>query len=627
MSNKVTYTSQDHLITCQANAEKAFMAEFEKKNYTLDEPYVVKNPYLINPLCALVMFKTDKETTSTVTVCGKRYRREDLKHTFPAATTHILPVLGLYEDFSNTVFISLSDGSGKQLTIQTEKLPGDVCRCLNIMSSADYLQDDLMFLTPAGKNLPLAYDYKGDIRWMLTENTMFDIKRAANGNLLTGSSRFCHMPYNSTGLIELDMLGKIYKEYRLPGNYHHDHFEMEDGNILVLTQDFHRDTVEDMCVLIDRNSGDILKEWDYKTFLPQDVGGSGSQDAHDWFHNNAVWYDKATHTITLSGRHQDAIVNIDYDSGKLNWIIGDPEGWPREMVDKYFFTPVGDVENFDWQYEQHAAVVCPDGDIMVFDNGQYRAKNKEKYIKNHENFSRGVRYRIDTEKMKIEQVWQYGKERGQEFFSPYICNVEYYAEGHYMIHSGGIGFKDGMAADALGPFLDQDDPSVELRSVTVEEKDGVVLYEMETEGNFYRAEKLPLYHDGNNLTLGTGRLLGKLDVTPEFDTVPDAEPVDAQPDSWHNITIEEDEDRIVFHGKFEKGTLVMICLEGEEKSHHYFLNTAATWHLAMCSGAFLEDDDRDVKLNISKEGLNGKLAVKLIINDKKFDTGVTIFCP
>jgi len=625
MSNKITYISQDHLITQQATAEKQFIAEFAKKDYTIEAPYVVKNPYLINPLCALIMFKTSEEVSPTLTVCGKRYSREDLSHTFAAGTVHRLPVLGLYEDFANRVIISLPDGTTSSVTIQTATLPKAVCRCRNISASADYLQNNLMFLTPAGKNLPTAYDYKGDIRWMLTEGTMFDIKRAVNGNILTGSNRFCRMPYNATGLIELDMLGKIYKEYRLPGNYHHDHFEMEDGNLLILTQDFHTDTVEDMCVLVDRNTGDILRTWDYKKVLPQNVAGSGSQSDHDWFHNNAVWYDKPTNSLTLSGRHQDAIINLDYDTGKLNWIIGDPEGWPQEMVDKYFFAPVGDVNNFDWQYEQHACVVCPDGDIMVFDNGQFRAKSKENYLKNCENFSRGVRYRIDTEKMEIKQVWQYGKEHGQDFFSPYIGNVEYYADGHYLIHSGGIGFKNGIAADHLGAHMDKNDPTVELRSVTVEEKDGVVLYQLETEGNFYRAEKLPLYHDGDNVTFGPGQLLGKLDVTPEFDTVPDAEEANCLPDSWHAIKIEEDEDRIVFHGKFERGSLVMLCLEGDAKSHHYYINTAAVPYLAMCSGAFLEKDDRDIKLNISKEGLDGKLAIKIIINDKKYDTGVVIF--
>lgn len=626
MSNKVTYTAIDNLITRQNKAEKAFLENFEKKEYTLDEPYVVPNPYLINPLCALVMFKTSDAVAPTITVRGKRYAMEDLSHTFPAATTHRLPILGLYEDFVNTVVISLPDGSSNQITIPTGKLPPGVGRCQSISTSADYLQDNFIFLSPAHISLPAAYDYKGDIRWMLTEITLFDLKRARNGNILNGSSRFCRMPYYTAGLNEINLLGKIYKEYRLPGNYHHDHFEMEDGNLLILTQDFHRDTVEDMCVLVDRETGEILKSWDYTTFLPQDVGGSGSQDEHDWFHNNSVWYDKKTNSLTFSGRHQDIIANIDYDKGTLNWIIGDPEGWPREMVEKYFFTPVGDPENFDWQYEQHAALITPEGDVMCFDNGQFRSKKKENYIKNQDNFSRAVRYRIDTEKMEIEQVWQYGKERGQRFFSSYISNVEYYADGHYMIHSGGIGLENGKACDLLPPIALLTGIPCEMRSITVEQKDGVVLYEMETDGNFYRAEKLPLYHDGENAAFGEGKLVGNLDVTPEFDTVPETETISAQPDAWHNVTIEEDEDRFVFHGKFEQGTLVMLCLEGEETSHHYFVSTALHPFLAMCSGAFLENDQRDVKMNISKIGLSGKLNIKLIINDKKYDTGVSVFC-
>ena len=296
-------------------------------------------------------------------------------------------------------------------------------------------------------------------------------------------------------------------------------------------------------------------------------------------------------------------------------------------MQKYFFKPVGDVKNFDWQYEQHACVVCPDGDIMCFDNGQYRSKVKERYIRNRDNFSRGVRYRIDTDKMEIEQVWQYGKELGQTFFSPYICNVEYYDEGHYLIHSGGIGWKDGYASDKLGAFINpKKEPGTDICAKTVEQKDGVVMYSMEVDGNFYRAEKLFPYHDGDNAAFGEGKLLGHLDVTPTFDTIPDVPESNEVIDSWHQVNIEEDEDRIVFHGRFARGSLVMVLLEGEKETRGYFINTAASYHLAMCSGAYLEDDDRVIKQNISKEGLSGKYDIKILVEDTKYQTGVSLFC-
>jgi arylsulfate sulfotransferase len=147
-----------------------------------------------------------------------------------------------------------------------------------------------------------------------------------------GTDRLLMPPYHTTGLYEFGMIGKVYKEFCIPGGYHHDQFEMENGNLLILSQIPPRGTVEDYCVLVDRNTGEILKTWDHQALLPQyPVGGSGTQDSHDWFHNNAVWYDKKTNSLSFSGRHQDIIINRDFETGELNWIIGDPEGWPEDL--------------------------------------------------------------------------------------------------------------------------------------------------------------------------------------------------------------------------------------------------------------------------------------------------------
>ncbi len=52
-------------------------------------------------------------------------------------------------------------------------------------------------------------------------------------------------------------------------------------------------------------------------------------------------------------------------------------------------------------------------------------------------------YEINTEDMTIRQVYEYGKERGSEFYSPYISDVDYLASDHYIVHSGGIVYVDG----------------------------------------------------------------------------------------------------------------------------------------------------------------------------------------
>jgi len=619
----VKYKGFEHIITEQHRAEEQFMAEYQAGNYTFDKPYIKLNPYVIAPLTALVMFETAEPATVSITVKGKE-AAGDIRFDFPAAMEHRIPVYGLYADYDNQVELTLGNGAKTVLTIRTEAAPDKVKLPTQMETTAEYFQDNMMFLSPTSPAMTAAYDYKGDVRWYGTLNFAFDIKRGSNGRLLIGTHRLLMPPYHTTGLYEMGMIGKIYKEYRLPGGYHHDQFEMADGNLLVLTQDPARGTVEDMCVLIDRQTGRILKRWDYQQVLPQDTGGSGSQDSHDWFHNNAVWYDKKTNSLTLSGRHQDAVINIDYETGKINWIIGDPEGWPQEMVDKYFFTPVGDGD-FDWQYEQHACVVLPDGDIMCFDNGHWRAKSKEKYVAAKDNFSRGVRYRIDTDKMEIRQVWQFGKERGEKFFSTYICNVEYYGEGHYLVHSGGIGTYDGATLDTPPVAFTGDEARdhVAFNSVTVELQDDVVKYEMHVPANFYRAEKLKLYCREDVLSLGKGELLGTLGTTEEFLTIPPAEDGGMVPEKY-NIKIGVEEDRLIFKATFEKGQMVLLQFEGAEKTHSYFVPTTKRPFLAMCVGTFLENDPRAVEIPISREGLSGTFKVSLIVDEHRYQTGVTV---
>lgn len=619
----IKYEKIDHLVTRQYEAEQRMLAAFREGNYTLQNPYVEVNPYFIAPLTALIMFNTEEVVSPTITVKGKE-EAGNITHTFKEAKEHILPILGLYPDFENTVEVILSNGEKIQIKLQTDQLKDMPHKATYMKTTSEYMKDQMMFVTPSGDSLAGGYDYAGDCRWHLVEPFIFDMKRAKNGNILIGSNRLMKMPYYTAGLCEMSLMGKLYTEYCIPGSYHHDQIEMEDGNLLILTQEKDAATSEDMCVLVDRKTGEIIKSWDYKKVLPQNVAKSGSWSEHDWFHNNAVWYDKRTHSLTLSGRHQDVVINIDYETGELNWILGDPEGWPKEMVDKYFFTPVGDGE-FDWQYEQHACMMLPDGDIMLFDNGHWRAKKKENYILNKNNFSRGVRYRINTENMTIEQVWQFGKERTNHFYSSYISNVEYYRDGHYLVHSGGMGYYHGETCEELPVYMDLSDPENRLNSVTVEIMDDDIVFEMHLPSNYYRAEKMRFYHEGDNLLLGKGKVLGYLGKTEEFETeIPGVEETGELMPTYCDASIVEEEDRYIFKSKFKKGQLVMLQLEREEEVHKYYISTSAKPFLAMCVGTFRPKDDRSVTLNINKEGLEGEFDLRIIIEDKKYETGLKL---
>ena len=618
------YKNKEHLIIQQNKREAELLKQLEKGNYTAENPLVQLNPYLISPLTALILFYTDTAQEIQVTVKGKN-PQGDILHVFPRSRKHVLPVYGLYPDYENMVELRLSGGEITTVKIRTEPLPKEVPCPTLCKGSKEHMGDNVIFLTQTSKADALACDYNGDVRWYLTINVSFDLKRLRNGHLLTGTDRLIRLPYYVSGVYEMGVHGKIYKEFRLPGGYHHDTFEMEDGNILMLSQEPDGQTVEDWLVLVERKTGNILKTWDYKKILPYECETtySGSGRAHDWFHNNAVWYDKKTNSITLSGRHQDAIINIDYDSGDLNWIIGDPDGWPENYVEKYFFTPVGD--DFEWSYEQHGVVVCPDGDIMMFDNGHYRSKKKENYMPASQSYSRGVKYQIDQKKRTIRQIWQYGKERGADFFSPYICNVEYYGDGRYMVHSGGIAYKDGKPLEGLGS-MDGGENTV-LNSITCEIVNDQVVYELQVPSNAFRAEKIPFYYAGETMETGEGKLLGELSITPEVDTeIPAKDTKEMVPDHY-GLSVTEEEDRILINATYQKGELAMILLWGENNEvHRYYVNTSSNNKNfeAMCVGTFIKEDPRNVDVFINKNGLQGEFFIKLLTEDVIYDTGIQV---
>lgn len=626
MENQIQFTQLTHIVHLQNEAEKQMLAEFASGVYTVENPLVELNPYLIAPLTAMVLFTTPSACEVTVVVRGKEHAG-DISHTFPSDTKHILPVYGLYPASDNIVDIYLSSGEAKRLEITTAALDPMVPATTYCKANAKYMRNNMIFLTPTSKAHPIACDYKGDVRWYLTLKVSFDMKRLKNGHLLVGTDRLVGAPYYVSGTYEMAVSGKIFKEFRLPGAYHHDTFELDDGNILMLSQEPNAHTVEDTLVLVDRNDGSIIKTWDFKKDMLTHVGGSGSYSEHDWFHSNSVVFDKNTNTIIVSGRHQDAVIGFDFETGDLKWVISDPESWPKEFTDKYFFKPIG--ESFEWSYEQHGLAITPDGDVMMFDNGHYRSKIKENYILNADNYSRGVRYRLNTDDMTIEQVWQFGKERGADFFSPYICNVEYYNEGHYMVHSGGVAYLDGKPLEGLGSF-EKNGPNgdrVTLNSVTCEIVNDEVVYELHTAANYFRAEKLPLYYAHETCELGDGLLLGSLGVTQEMDTDVPAEPTGELIPEHYQLSVKEDVDRIVVNGTYEKGELVMIILIGEDDSvHRYFVPTTAqpAFGAAMCVGTFQKADPRNIDTFINKEGLQGNFAVKVICDDKLYETGISI---
>lgn len=597
-----------------------YQSELENKftsyGYTIDEPNIILNPYEISPLTALVMFETNDYVSPTVTVVGKS-EKTTYTHTFKESKTHYLEILGLYPDYNNEVIISYGDVT-KKIYIQTGKLPNNFVMPSSIYKDEDKLDNELYFYTPSSIGYTCAYDINGDVRWYLTESFIWEINRLRNGNLLLSTDKLVNNPYYTTGLYEMNMLGKIYFEYNIDGGYHHDYYEMPNGNILVLSNNFANGTVEDYIVELDLRDGSIVKKFDLTDILPMNEGESENSTTYDWFHNNSVWYDEKSNSITLSGRHMDAVINISYDTGKLNWIIGDSTNYSSEWQ-KYFFKPIGD--NFEWQWSQHSAKITPDGYVFIFDNGNNKSKIKENYVDASNSYSRGVMYRIDTVNMTIEQIWEYGKERGSDFYSPYISNVLYLEENHFVVHSGGIVKVNGIPSNYPAGLSNEE---VSLKSDTVELLNNEVIYELILPTNNYRVRKMEMYSN-SEYKQGVGVRLGSVSKTEESNKhtiIVKSKDIDNNYNK-HNITFDKEVNRLVFSGTFLKDDKVKIILDKFLGKKEYDVIIRKRPYTAMCVDLFTKEEEKDgikVTKYINNTGLKGKYLIYVSINGTIYKT-------
>ena len=374
--------TETDILTYQRDLENTNLSN---TNYTLDNPNVILNLYGNSPLTALVVFQTKDLTSVTVTVKGKD-GAADITHTFVPNKIHILPIYGLYPDYDNKVIIKAS-GTSKELTIKTNPLPDDFTKAT--FTSNDLSDGQFYFTTPEDKGYTAAYDENGDVRWYLTGDYKWDIQRLNNGHIILGSNKLVRQPYYSIGLVEMDLLGKVYYEYNIPGGYHHNMIEFSNGNLLVASNNG-RDSREDYIVEIDRASGNIVKTIDLNKVL-------GDNHKGNWFEITSLAYDAPTNSLTVSGYKNDMTINVDYGSSEINWIISKHD---LGKFNKY------KLDGKDYPNKPETVTLINSDEFVVTSlDGDYRELNTYKINRDDKSFERTNRISLDgSEDAYIDSV-------------------------------------------------------------------------------------------------------------------------------------------------------------------------------------------------------------------------------
>ena len=585
--SETSYLEVTDRFAQQTSIDEALSQEVQN-GYPLEEALIVVNPYGTSPLSAVAIFSTEESCGGTVTVKGKS-SENDVTGTFEAEKDHIVPIYGLYNNDTTEVVINLEDGTSATFEVATEDINVDYGTIQTKMKTeTNYDYKNLTFICSTMGSL-YAVDAAGDIRFYTTMGGSLGVHQLEKGHLLMPASYVLKTSYYKEGMIETDLLGKIYREFMVPGGQHHDFVELPDGNLLIASDSPDLSTVEDYVVELDRQTGEVVWELDMKDLMGIEEGQSASMDSDgseesDWFHNNGLAYDAQNDLVLLSARHKDAIVAVKKEEKSIAWILGDPTGWGEEYQ-SYFFTP--EEEDFEWFYAQHNVSILDNGDIALFDNGTARVKrvDGDDRISGDNVYSRAVVYNIDTENMTVSQESEYGKERGADWYSDWISGVVSLdgTKDHLWITAGSHLHSDEENRSDYYP-KDMFVPGLTKTTYIDQVDNGELTFELTISGDTYnaltyRSFRMPLYTKGKYDVTAVPEVLGSLGETSYEEGNIQTDGAAALSDGWSLVL---DGSKISVTGSFQTDTAAddltpgkMILVSGDSQRAYNLTQSAA----------------------------------------------------
>lgn len=470
---KLEYDSLNWLTTFQFQDNTSQSANFLGELHFVEDA-IVLNPFLTSPLTAFARIITPVKGKFKVVVKGKPSAGVTIKKSFDYyGDSHELPILGLYENYSNQVEFVFMDMNNKArcskvLTIPTtiiQNRPGLEIEILKNQLTQTY--NGLYIIS----NLRLGFDQTGEIRWCYNGEGASFFGKLANGNFIVSEA-------SNLNFFEVTMLGLRVKKYNVPNALHHEICELPNGNFLVASHSPPGAPYEDVVVEVGRTSGTVTRTWDFKTILDALRKPLPDTQTGDWLHINALYYDETDNSIVISGRSQCAVVKIDYVTGAIKWILGNHNEW-SPAFQPYLLRPVdsngnqiNNKESDFWNYGQHALHRLPNGNLLLYDNGAYRGFYDDPNVP-ASSYTRLVEYKINEPTKTIELIWQF--DNNKSVFTKYT------------------GFAQNLGGTRLAAYMWVSENTPKILEI---DKNNQVIYEaMINRGkvSYYRTLKVDVY--------------------------------------------------------------------------------------------------------------------------------------
>jgi arylsulfate sulfotransferase len=402
-------------------------------------------------------FQIWPKTRSATRPIKVRYARSYLEARgyFDSQTGKVtIPIFGLYAGRPNRVIISLGfsgrfhRSNGFHITITTPAYDGGTYSNPTVVqprlpgSTLSY--DFILLKNYADPNTPIIIDSDAEIRWVGTAGV-------GAQNCMLFDNAFYLTSGTSLLRTEFDGVTSPVADYSGIGvtGFHHNIDSGREGMILDV------DTVDqtESVNLEVGASGNVLRTWNLAEIISAAMiagGDDPSQFVHpaptDWFHNNASAYRSSDNSLIVSSR-ENFVIAIDYDSGIIKWILGDPtKHWYQFPSLRQFsltlapgtLPPIG----------QHAVSV-PGDQLLLFDDGT--GSNFQQPPGETRTYSAPRKYQIDLGAFEATEIWHYYPD--PSVYSPFCSSVYEDAPDNYVIDytlAGPYIYTGIVGLDALG---------------------------------------------------------------------------------------------------------------------------------------------------------------------------------
>ncbi len=304
-------------------------------------------------------------------------------------------------------------GTYSHPTVVQQRLPG---------TNLSY--DFILLKNTANPITPIIVDTDGEVRWVGTAGiaaqncTMFD-----NAFYLAFGSQ----------LLRTEFDGRTYTIADYSGigvtSFHHNIDPGRDGMILDVDT---AEQTESVDIEVDA-AGTVLRTWSLADIITAAMIAGGEDPRqfvyrapNDWFHNNACAYRASDNSLIVSSR-ENFVIGLDYDSGTIKWILGDPtKHWYQFSSLRHFSLtlPPGTLPPIG----QHAISV-PSDELLLFDDGT--GSNFQQPPGETRNYSAPRKYQIDLRARRATEIWHYYID--PSVYSPFCSSVYEDAPNNYLI--------------------------------------------------------------------------------------------------------------------------------------------------------------------------------------------------